>query len=41
MEVITTIAEEDEVDWTLVVERAVARRLTPLLAWNLAGPCAG
>ncbi len=40
MEEIKTIAEEGEVDWTLVVERAIAHRLTPLLAWNLARSCA-
>jgi hypothetical protein len=33
---IKTIVEEGEVDWTLVVRRAIAHGLTPLLAWNLA-----
>jgi len=33
---IKTIVEEGEVDWTLLVRRALAHGLTPLLAWNLA-----
>ncbi len=31
--------EEGEVDWTLVVRRALAHGLTPLLAWNLTRSC--
>jgi len=38
---IKTIVEEGEVDWTLVVGRAIAHGLTPLLAWNLARSCSG
>jgi len=36
---IKTIVEEGEVDWTLVVRRAIAHGLTPLLARNLARAC--
>lgn len=36
---IRAIVEEREVDWTLVVQRALAHGLTPLLAWNLARSC--
>ena len=32
---IKAIVEEGEVDWTLVVRRALAHGLMPLLAWNL------
>lgn len=39
MEEIKTIAEEGEVDWTLVVELSIAHGLTPLLAWNLTRAC--
>lgn len=35
----TTVASGD-IDWTLVVRRAIAHRVTPLLAWNLASVCA-
>ncbi len=31
--------EEGEIDWTLVVRRALAHGLTPLLAWNLSRSC--
>jgi len=34
------IVASEEVDWTLVVRRAIAHGLAPLLAWNLARTCA-
>jgi Uncharacterised nucleotidyltransferase len=39
VERLKTITEEGEADWILVVERAIAHGLTPLLAWNLARAC--
>lgn len=36
---IKSIVEEGELDWTVVVQRAIDHGLTPLLAWNLARSC--
>lgn len=40
IEQINGIVASGEVDWTLVVRRAIAHGLAPLLAWNLTRTCA-